>query len=85
MEALEEASAMLHCVLSKTGATVEWRKGGTQVLKSGEKYHMTQDGCDHQLRILDLKLIDTGSYSCFSGDAESFASLTVNGRMWEHM
>ncbi|KAJ3594699.1 hypothetical protein NHX12_004006 [Muraenolepis orangiensis] len=76
-EAMEEGSITLHCELSKPEATVEWRKG-TQILKAGEKYLMVQNGCTHELRILDLKHIDTGSYSCFSGHAESFASLTVN-------
>ena len=81
MEAMEEGSITLHCELSKSGAPVEWRKG-SQLLKSGEKYHMTQNGCSHALQILDLKHIDTGNYACSSGDAESFASLKVNGRTW---
>ena len=80
-EAMEESSITLHCELSKSGAPVEWRKG-SQLLKSGEKYHMTQNGCSHALQILDLKHIDTGNYACSSGDAESFASLKVNGRTW---
>ena len=78
---MEEGSVTLHCELSNPGAPVEWRKG-SQLLKAGEKYHMTQNGCSHQLQIVDLKHIDTGGYACRSGDAESFASLKVNGRMW---
>ncbi|KAM4605629.1 obscurin [Polymixia lowei] len=76
-EAEEGVSVTLHCELSKPGVPAEWKKG-TQVLKSGEKYQMKQTGRSHELQILDLKPEDTGSYSCFSEDAESFASLKVN-------
>ncbi|XP_056149779.1 obscurin-like [Lampris incognitus] len=77
LKAEEDGSVTLHCELSKPGVPVEWKKG-IQVLKSGEKYQMKHAGCRHELQILDLKTGDTGSYSCYSEDAESFASLVVH-------
>ena len=70
----------LHCELSKPGVPVEWKKE-TQALSCGEKYQMKQTGCSYELQIFDVKLGDTGSYSCCSEDTISSASLVVNGRM----
>lgn len=79
-EAEEGGRVTLHCELSKAGVPVEWKRG-TQVLKCGEKYQMTQTGCSYELQIFDLNPGDTGGYSCCSEDTESSASLVVNGRM----
>lgn len=79
-EAEEEEIVTLHCELSKPGLPVEWKKE-TQVLSCGEKYQMKQTGCCYELQIFDLRLEDTGSYSCCSDDTISSASLVVNGRM----
>ncbi|XP_028831493.1 obscurin isoform X4 [Denticeps clupeoides] len=76
-EAEEGSSVTLHCELSKTGVPVEWRKG-SQVLQSGQKYTMKQDGSVVKLTIDVVNDEDTGYYSCSTGDSQSTAFVKVN-------
>jgi len=78
-EAEEGHDVTLHCELSKPGLPVEWKRG-TRVLTRGEKYQMKGIGSSYELRIFDLKPVDTGSYTCGSEDALCSASLVVHGR-----
>uniref|UniRef100_W5MS06 Ig-like domain-containing protein n=1 Tax=Lepisosteus oculatus TaxID=7918 RepID=W5MS06_LEPOC len=70
-------SATLHCELSKPGAPVEWRKGGT-ALKSGDKYKMKQRGSVAELIINNLEVEDTGDYICAIGAQQTSAHVNVN-------
>lgn len=49
-------------------------------LQPSQKYEMRQRGCLVELLIHNLKLEDTGEYSCETGDQETKASLNVKGR-----
>lgn len=49
-------------------------------LQPSQKYEMRQRECLVELLIHNLKLEDTGEYSCDSGDQETKASLHVKGR-----
>lgn len=49
-------------------------------LQPSHKYEMRQRGCLVELLIRNLKLEDTGEYSCETGDQETKASLNVKGR-----
>uniref|UniRef100_A0A663M3I2 Obscurin n=1 Tax=Athene cunicularia TaxID=194338 RepID=A0A663M3I2_ATHCN len=75
-ESEEGSTATFCCELSKPNAAVEWRKGGV-VLHPGQKYEMRQRECLVELLIHNLKLEDTGEYSCDTGDQEEKASLNV--------
>ncbi|XP_053324277.1 obscurin [Spea bombifrons] len=75
-EVQEEKTATLRCELSKPNAAVEWRKGGLG-LQPGTKYEMRQKERTVELLIHNLKLEDTGEYSCDTGDQETKAYLTV--------
>ncbi|XP_050565252.1 LOW QUALITY PROTEIN: obscurin [Cygnus atratus] len=75
-ESEEGSTATFCCELSKPSAAVEWRKGGV-VLQPSQKYEMRQRECLVELLIHNLKLEDTGEYSCDTGDQETKASLNV--------
>ncbi|KAI7798029.1 putative obscurin, partial [Triplophysa rosa] len=76
LEAEEGKTAILTCELSKSGITVQWKKG-TLLLKPGNKYEMKQDGSLLQLQIHDLKSQDSGSYKCCAGNLVTTTSLAV--------
>ncbi|KAG8138687.1 hypothetical protein E2320_001556 [Naja naja] len=76
-EAVEDATTTLHCEMSKAGAEVQWKKG-SQTLKPSDKYRMRQEGPVAELLIRDLKVVDTGDYSCVCGDQKTTAVLTVH-------
>ncbi|XP_056306281.1 obscurin isoform X23 [Danio aesculapii] len=77
MKCQEADSVTLQCELSKPGVPVVWRKG-TQVIHSGEKYHIKQVGSSFELKINDVKLEDAGVYSCDCGFNKTSSTITVN-------
>ncbi|KAK9519341.1 hypothetical protein VZT92_022077 [Zoarces viviparus] len=74
----EGNTATLRCELSKSGHTVEWRKSGNELIKSGEKYHMRQREVLIELRISDVTPEDSDIYTCICESIETTATLTVN-------
>ncbi|KAM4870705.1 obscurin isoform X20 [Urocitellus parryii] len=74
-EAVEGATAMLQCVLSRE-APVEWRKG-VKTLTSGDRLRLRQDGAVCELQIQGLAREDVGEYSCICGQERTSATLTV--------
>ncbi|XP_064451756.1 obscurin isoform X11 [Mirounga angustirostris] len=74
-EAMEGATAMLHCELSKA-APVEWRKG-SETLRAGDRVSLRQDGTVCELEIRGLAVADAGEYSCVCGQERTSATLTV--------
>ncbi|XP_051260200.1 obscurin isoform X11 [Dicentrarchus labrax] len=67
----------LCCTLSKSGADVQWKKG-SEILKAGEKYEMKQKEICCELHIKNLKVEDSGEYSCVCGDQKTSATVKVN-------
>ncbi|XP_059495977.1 obscurin isoform X15 [Stegostoma tigrinum] len=78
-EAEEGCTAVLHCEVTKPNASVKWRKG-FMIIHQSEKYELRQTGSCLELLIHNLKLEDSGEYTCDSGDQLTTASLTVNVR-----
>lgn len=74
----EGDSVTLHCELSKHAVPVVWKKG-TEVLQSGEKYLITQDGATVELKIADLRPEDAGQYTCVCGDKKTTANIKIKG------
>uniref|UniRef100_A0ABI7ZTT7 Non-specific serine/threonine protein kinase n=1 Tax=Felis catus TaxID=9685 RepID=A0ABI7ZTT7_FELCA len=74
-DAMEGATATLHCELSKE-APVEWRKG-SETLRAGGRVSLRQDGTMCELEICDLAVVDSGEYSCVCGQERTSATLTV--------
>lgn len=68
----------LCCKLSKPATVVQWKKG-SEILKVGEKYEMKQRETSCELQIKDLKIEDSGEYSCVCGDKKTSATVKVNG------
>jgi len=77
-EAMEGATAILRCELSKA-APVEWRKG-SEILEDGDRYTLRQDGAVCELQIRGLAVVDTGTYSCVCGQEKTSATLNINGK-----
>ncbi|XP_074841400.1 obscurin isoform X2 [Carettochelys insculpta] len=76
-EAEEDGTVTLRCELTKPNVPVEWRKGVT-TLFPGLKYEMKQQGPVVELVIHDLKLEDTGKYTCDSGDQQTTSAVTIH-------
>lgn len=74
----EGETVTLRCELSKPAADVQWKKG-SEILKAGEKYEMKQQDSSLELHIKDLKVEDSGEYSCVCGDQKTSATVKVNG------
>lgn len=77
-EKKEGESVTLRCELSKPAAVVQWKKD-SEILKPGEKYDMKQAEGSCILQILNLKIEDSGAYTCICGDEKTFAALKVTG------
>ncbi|XP_033053406.1 obscurin isoform X43 [Trachypithecus francoisi] len=74
-EAVEGATAMLWCELSKV-APVEWRKGPKN-LRDGDRYILRQEGTRCELQICGLAMADAGEYLCVCGQERTSAMLTI--------
>ncbi|XP_070426092.1 obscurin isoform X23 [Equus przewalskii] len=74
-EAMEGATATLRCELSKA-APVEWRKG-SEILRTGDRVSLRQDGAVCELEIHGLAMVDAGEYSCVCGQERTSATLIV--------
>lgn len=68
----------LRCELSKPAAVVQWKKD-SEILKPGEKYDMKQAEGSCILQILNLKIEDSGAYTCVCADEKTSAALKVTG------
>lgn len=75
---LEGETATLSCTTSDFTTQVTWRRNHIP-LQHGEKYEMHKKGKVNLLYIHDVDPLDTGIYSCDTGDAQSTAKLTVTG------
>ncbi|XP_061549134.1 obscurin isoform X5 [Phycodurus eques] len=78
-EAEEGSGITLRCETSKPEVPLEWKKG-RQVLKSGAKYQMKQQGCVNELHISQSVPEDSGEYSCVCEEHTTAASLTVKAQ-----
>ncbi|KAM3849153.1 LOW QUALITY PROTEIN: obscurin-like [Diretmus argenteus] len=73
----EGEGVTLGCELSKPVAEVQWKKGPV-ILKAGEKYEMKQRETSFELQIRNLKVEDSGEYSCECGDQKTSATIKVD-------
>ncbi|XP_059391295.1 obscurin-like [Carassius carassius] len=78
----EGASVTLHCELSKPKVPVVWKKG-TQVLNSGEKYLIKQDGASVELKIADFRNEDSGQYTCLCGDKKTTTNIKIRALIFK--
>lgn len=70
-------TARLCCKLSKA-VTVQWKKGSDD-LTHGGKYEMKQRDTLCELLVKDLKVEDSGEYSCVCGEQKTTATVKVSG------
>lgn len=70
-------TARLCCKLSKAVA-VQWKKGADD-LTHGGKYEMKQRDTLCELLVKDLKVEDSGEYSCVCGEQKTTATVKVSG------
>lgn len=78
-QAEEGGTVTLSCEISKSNATVQWKKAG-KVLQPSDKYKMHQAGSVAELTILNLSEADAGEYMCDTGDQQTTAVVHVKGR-----
>ncbi|PKK31957.1 obscurin, cytoskeletal calmodulin and titin-interacting RhoGEF, transcript variant X11 [Columba livia] len=75
-EAKEGKQVKLTCELSKPDTPVKWMKGDT-VLYASEKYEFKQHGTVAELIIRDVKSVDSGDYTCSTGELKTTARVKV--------
>ncbi|XP_070765008.1 obscurin [Enoplosus armatus] len=78
-EVMEGNSVVLRCELNKPAPAVEWRRGG-ELLRNGDKYQMRKKDLQVEMKISDLRLDDTGDYTCLCGEQRTKAMIIVNER-----
>lgn len=75
---MEGETATLSCTTSDLTTLVTWKRNHVP-LRNGDKYEMRKDGKVNLLLIRDVDPLDTGVYSCDTGDMQSTAKLAVTG------
>ncbi|KAM9848902.1 obscurin [Aulostomus maculatus] len=73
---MEGETATLSCTTSDFITPVAWRLNHV-LLQNTDKYEIRKEGKVNLLLIRDVELLDTGTYSCDTGDVQSSARLTV--------
>lgn len=76
---MEGEAATLSCTISDSTSLVTWRRNYIP-LQNCEKYELRKEGKVNLLLIHDVEPLDTGIYSCDTGDTQSSAKLTVTGK-----
>ncbi|MEQ2189924.1 hypothetical protein GOODEAATRI_030274, partial [Goodea atripinnis] len=80
-QTLEEGqSATLHCELSKSSLSLEWRKGELGLCPCA-KYDIRQTENLATLIIHNVEPEDSGNYTCDTGECQSTAMLAVKGML----
>lgn len=75
---VEGETATLTCTTSNVTSAVTWRRNHVP-LRNSDKYELRKEGKVNLLLICDVDPMDTGVYTCDTGDAQSSAKLTVTG------
>ncbi|XP_050933200.1 LOW QUALITY PROTEIN: obscurin [Lates calcarifer] len=73
---MEGETATLSCTISDFTSAVTWRRNHIP-LCNGDKYELRKEGKVNLLLIYDVEPMDTGIYSCDTGDVQTSAKLTV--------
>ncbi|KAI3368742.1 hypothetical protein L3Q82_025731 [Scortum barcoo] len=73
---MEGETATLTCTISDCTSLVSWKRNHIP-LRHGDKYELRKEGKVNLLLIHDVDPLDTGIYSCDTGDVQSSAKLTV--------
>lgn len=74
----EKGTAMFTCKTEYPAAVVTWRKGLLELRASG-KHMPSQEGVTLKLTISALEKVDSDTYTCDIGQAQSQARLLVQG------
>lgn len=75
---MEGETATLTCTTSDVTSAVTWRRNHIP-LRNGDKYELRKEGKVNLLLIYYVDPLDTGIYTCDTGDAQGSAKLTVTG------
>ena len=78
---MEGQIATLSCTTSDVTTPVTWRRNSAP-LHHGAKYEIRKEGHLNLLLIRDVELLDTGTYTCDTGDVQGNAVLTVQGKTY---
>ncbi|XP_054458971.1 obscurin [Anoplopoma fimbria] len=73
---MEGETATLSCTTSDFTSLVTWRRNHIP-LQNGDRYEIRKEGKVNLLLIRDVDPLDTGTYTCDTGDVQSNAKLTV--------
>lgn len=76
---MEGETAALSCTISDFTSVVTWRRNYIP-LQNCDKYELRKEGKVNLLLIHDVDPLDSGTYSCDTGDTQSSAKLTVTGK-----
>lgn len=75
---MEGETATLTCTTTDMTSVVTWRRNHIP-LRNSDKYELRKEGKVNLLLIYDVDHLDTGVYTCDTGDAQGSAKLTVTG------
>jgi len=80
---MEGHTASLSCTTSDNITPVTWRRNHVP-LHHSHKYEIRKEGHLNLLLIHDVELLDTGTYTCDTGDVQGNAMLTVQGKSYSN-
>jgi len=75
----EGMPATFTCQVFPDDAVVTWLIDGTEITPDDGRYYISEDGDERSLQVVWTKRADSGRITCYVGELQSYAELTVEG------
>ena len=67
------------CQVSPDNAVVTWLLDGMEITPDKTRYNISEDGDGRSLQVVWTKRADSGRVTCYVGELQTYAELTVKG------